>query len=227
MAYRRTASILARLESARETILAAARALVAEGGWSSAQIALTAERAGVAIGTVYRHFPSKGALFSEVLADVSAREVAVVARVAESGGPAPQRLRDGARIFARRALSARRLAYAMVAEPCEAEIDRSRLIWRAELGRVFQHLIEEGVAEGLFRPVDARIAAGSVVGAILEPLVGPLAPDAPAGPQEADRLADAVAENALAIVAAPVGGPPPGAAATPSIRSSSAAPIPG
>src|SRR5712671_6902604 len=43
----------------RERILDAAMALAAEGGWDAVQMREVAERSDVALGTLYRYFPSK------------------------------------------------------------------------------------------------------------------------------------------------------------------------
>jgi AcrR family transcriptional regulator len=59
MAYRSTERTEARRAETRARITSAALALVAEGGYVAAQVAPVAERAGVAVGTVYRYFPSK------------------------------------------------------------------------------------------------------------------------------------------------------------------------
>ncbi|HEX5514142.1 MAG TPA: helix-turn-helix domain-containing protein, partial [Gammaproteobacteria bacterium] len=64
MAYRETPRSRARRQAARQSILSAAEALVSEGGFRNAGIAQVAERAGIAVGTVYRYFQSKGELFS-------------------------------------------------------------------------------------------------------------------------------------------------------------------
>ena len=53
----------------------AAHALIARGGYREAQVAAVAAGAGVATGTVYRHFPSKADLFAEVFRRASQREV--------------------------------------------------------------------------------------------------------------------------------------------------------
>jgi AcrR family transcriptional regulator len=50
----------------REKIINAARAIVAEHG-EAAQIDDVAHKAGVGVGTVYRHFPNKDALMGELL----------------------------------------------------------------------------------------------------------------------------------------------------------------
>ena len=47
----------------RERLLAAAREIVEEEGYGGASVMAIAERAGVASGTLYRHFSSKEELF--------------------------------------------------------------------------------------------------------------------------------------------------------------------
>ena len=70
-----------------------------------ASVAAVAARAGVATGTVYRHFPSKSELFAEVFRRASQREVdAVVAAAAAATGAAADR--RAVETFARRALPA-------------------------------------------------------------------------------------------------------------------------
>jgi AcrR family transcriptional regulator len=64
----------------RELIVAAARTLVAEQG-TEAQIQDVAREAGVGVGTVYRHFPTKDALMGELMA-MCMRENAQIAREA-------------------------------------------------------------------------------------------------------------------------------------------------
>jgi AcrR family transcriptional regulator len=184
----------------RERILRAARELVAENGWQDAQIALIAHRADVATGSVYRHFDSKAHLYAQVLAMVSEREVAVIRAIVESEGPASQRLVDAVFMFSLRAMRGRRLAYALIAEPCEAEIDVARLRYRAQLADVIAKVIREGVKSGEFVDVDPAIAASCVTGAFMEALVGPLAPEAAPDSAAARRVAQSIAALAARMV---------------------------
>ncbi|MGH2909151.1 MAG: helix-turn-helix domain-containing protein, partial [Solirubrobacteraceae bacterium] len=64
----------AAIRSTRERLLAAAQALIEEGGYGAASVIAIADRAGVAAGTLYRHFASKEELFVEVFRSVCGRE---------------------------------------------------------------------------------------------------------------------------------------------------------
>jgi AcrR family transcriptional regulator len=203
MSYRRTEATISRLEDNRARILRAARNLVAEGGWQCAHIATVARNAGLATGTVYRYFPSKAELYAEVLSQVSNRECEVIATIAESGDSATARLEAAVRTFASRALRGRRLAYALIGEPCDPEIDQARLRWRAALSEEFIRIIEDGQREGAFRACDPRIAGACVAGALMEALAGPLAPESIDGSDMAGQLIEEIARNCLALVAAP------------------------
>jgi len=56
--------------STKDTLLAAAAELIREVGFDAMTTAAVAKRAGVAEGTIYRHFPSKDALAQAVFADI-------------------------------------------------------------------------------------------------------------------------------------------------------------
>src|SRR3954447_15909058 len=92
MPYRPTERTEARRAAARERIVTAARELIARGGYREAQVAAVAARAGVATGTVYRHFPSKAELFAEVFRRVSGREVEATRAAAADAAGATARL---------------------------------------------------------------------------------------------------------------------------------------
>jgi AcrR family transcriptional regulator len=203
MVYRRTPAVVTRLEDNRSRILSAARDLVAEGGWRHAHIASVAQKAGVATGTVYRYFPSKAELFAEVLANVSRRERDVVAAIVDGEGTPIARLQGAVEAFAKRALQGRRLAYAMIAEPCEPEIDRARLVWRGALCEEFVRLLDIGQQHGSFRICDARIVGACIVGAFMEALVGPLAPEDVGDDAVAHALIREISDACVAMVALP------------------------
>src|SRR5690349_1506965 len=137
MAYRATERTEARRVEARERIVGAALELVALGGYREAQVAAVARRAGVATGTVYRHFPSKGDLLTEVFRVASQREVDAVATASAADGTAAQRIAAAVDVFARRALRGRRLAWALLAEPVDPAVEAERLRFRRAYADVF------------------------------------------------------------------------------------------
>jgi len=117
----------------RERLLAAAQELIEEGGYGPASVIAIAARAGVAAGTLYRHFASKEELFVEVFRSVCEREErAMRAAGAEMppGASAAERLETVLGTFAERALRNPRLAWALIAEPVDPLVDAERLAYR-------------------------------------------------------------------------------------------------
>ena len=94
--------------------------------------------------------------------------------------------------FAARALRNRRLAWAMIAEPVDAEIDRVRhQLPQGAGGRDSKARIHAAIDGGHLPEQDAGLAAPALVGALLEGLIGPLAPGSrtargPRGGSDAD-----------------------------------------
>src|SRR3954462_4909938 len=149
MPYRPTAKTEARRAETRERIVRAAIDQLADGGYASAGVQTVATRAGVATGTVYRHFPSKSELFAEVFRRASARELAVMADTAAHDElPARERIAIGAETFARRALAEPVRASALLAEPVDPAVEAERLAFRRAYRDVFAATIEQGVAAG-------------------------------------------------------------------------------
>ena len=139
MAYRRTERVAQRLAARHDAIIAAARAVASEGGMAAVQIAPVAERAGIAAGTVYRYFPAKTDLVAALVAAVSERRNS--ARCARRPMPRRGRSRRSprrSRPSPARALRNRRLAWAVIAEPVDAEVDAVRLDYRKALAAEFE-----------------------------------------------------------------------------------------
>ncbi|WP_067481917.1 TetR/AcrR family transcriptional regulator [Actinomadura hibisca] len=180
MPYRRTPGVQARLTASRERIVTAALELVAEGGYRACSVAAVADRAGLATGTVYRHFPGKADLVAEVFRTASQREVDAVARAAALEGTARERVTAVVETFAGRALRAPRLAYALLAEPVDPAVEAERLVFRRAYAEVITRYVAEGVASGELPEQDPVLSATALVGAIGEALVGPLAAGSPA-----------------------------------------------
>jgi AcrR family transcriptional regulator len=197
MAYQRTQQTAQRLAGKRARILKAARDLVADGGWSAAQIDQVAVKAGVATGTVYRYWASKAELCVEIVATVSAREVGVVRAIADADGTPTEKLAAAIRTFASRALQGRRLAYALIAEPVDPGVEVVRLDYRAQLAHGFERILREGIMRGAFPRLDPAVAAACIVGAFMEALVGPLAPAKGTGVRADRHLVEQITQFCL------------------------------
>ena len=193
MPYRPTERTEARRAEVRARIVAAARELIARGGYAEAQVSAVAAAAGVATGTVYRHFPSKAELFAEVFREASQREVDALAEVAaEAPGGAGERIAAAVETFARRALRGRRIAYALLAEPVDPGVEAERLAFRRAYRDVFAGVIAAGVDSGELPEQEPELAGAALVGAIGEALVGPLSPAATA--RDADSVVAALTD---------------------------------
>lgn len=174
MPYRRTPAVQERLDATRASIVETTQALVAERGYAGCSVALVAAGAGVATGTVYRHFPDKAALFTEVFRVATQREVDAVAAAAAAPGTVAERVEACVSTFARRALRAPRMAYALIAEPVDPQVEAERLTYRRAYRDIFAALIDDAVTAGHLPAQDAQVSAAAVVGAMAEALVVPL-----------------------------------------------------
>lgn len=178
MAYRTTVTRIDRDHALRLRILDCAQQRVIGGGFAALTMQALADDVGIATGSLYRHFRSKGELSAEVFAGASQREVDALAEIFRAPGTPTQRLRAGLEQFAARAWHSRRLAFALIAEPVEPEVDEQRLLYRETYAELFIDLLEEGVRAGEFRIGQVGLVAACLVGAIAESLVGPLSPPA-------------------------------------------------
>ncbi len=180
MPYRPTEKTEARKKAQHKLLLSTALNIVAKQGFGNLTIALLAEQAQVAIGTVYKYFESKAVLCAEVFKLATEKEVARVQDAAfpESQGlKCEQRLADAINIFSERALLGRNLAYALIAEPVEEMVQVERLKYRDAYADIFENLIKEGIETGEFCPQDARVSAAALVGTLAETLLGSIVLD--------------------------------------------------
>lgn len=165
-----------RLANNRDRILAAARKLVAEGGFREAQIAAVAAVAGMSTGMIYRYFPSKAELFVEVLGAAVEAEIKILSNIANGSESAGERLSAAVTCFVRRALRGPNLAYAFITEPADPEVDTARIRYRKKFGDVFKAILMDGVEKGELPNQDPEASAACIVGAFTEALVGPIGP---------------------------------------------------
>jgi AcrR family transcriptional regulator len=189
----------------RERLLNAARELIEEGGYGAASVLAIADRAGVAAGTLYRHFASKEELFVEVFRSVCAREERAMRAAADQlseQATARERLETVLGTFARRALRNPRLAWALIAEPVDPRVDAERIAYRARYAELIAAGLAAGIDAGELPEQNVSLTAAALVGGCGEALVGPLSPLASSGPG-----ADEIVEALRTFVGRAVGAP--------------------
>ena len=149
----------------RERILASARAAFAESG-ADAQIDDVARHAGVGVGTVYRHFPTKQALLTELVRQTF-RLFTEWAREALEAGGEPLALIEGLlRRIAETAAGDAGVQYALASSDAqtarsEAQADQDELI------AVIAELIERARRAGTIRPgIEATDIAMLICGVV-------------------------------------------------------------
>jgi AcrR family transcriptional regulator len=197
--YRRTENVTRRLAARHDAIIAAARQIAGEGGMAAVQIAAVAARAGIAAGTVYRYFPAKTDLVAALLKQMTANEIATLRRAAASAPGPLSALSAAIMTFAARALRERRLAFAAMAEPVDADLEGVRLAYRQSLAAEFAARIAAAAAEGRLPDQDAKAAAAALLGLLVEGLIGPLAPDASGREREVIQSLTLTALRALGV----------------------------
>jgi AcrR family transcriptional regulator len=173
--YRPTERTEARKAATRERIVAAAIDQLAAGGYASASIQTVAQRAQVAVGTVYRHFDSKSALFAEAFRRAARRELDEFAAISvDDGRGSVERIGAAVEAWARRALAEPKRAYALLAEPVDPAVEQERLTFRRGYRDVLAQTMQQGIARGELAPHDTQTFSAALIGATAEALIGPL-----------------------------------------------------
>jgi AcrR family transcriptional regulator len=165
--------------SSREKILEIAEALFAAGGFSGVGMRQIAAAVSLGKSSLFHHFPTKLELYGEVLDRVIGRLESALCDGDEHLGKAAEQLDHWIEslvgTLAEDAPAARLMLRALVDEEpfprfeFEPE-DRERLPFEARLGRVigrFRALLEQGIADGVFRPVSIGDTIQTTIGAIV------------------------------------------------------------
>ena len=149
----------------RERILQSARAAFAESG-ADAQIDDVARHAGVGVGTVYRHFPTKQALLTELVRQTF-RLFTGWAREAREAGGEPFELIEGLlRRIAETAAGDAGVQYALTSSAAQAARSEAQAE-QDELIAVIAELIERARRAGTIRPgIEATDIAMLICGVV-------------------------------------------------------------
>ena len=177
MSYKRSSLMQERMEQNREAILQSARELIAQGGIKDAQIQAIAERAGVSSGLVYRYFDNKSQVLIEVLSEAIQHEVKILNHIAESDElTSKQKLDKAVTTFVKRAMNSPQLAYSLMFEPVDAELEHERFRSKQLIKQSIKEILAAGKINGEFGFEDLNTAALCVVGAMTFVVIEPLNP---------------------------------------------------
>lgn len=154
----------------REALLAAGTELFAEHGFDGVSVSAIAERAGTNKAMISYHFGGKRDLYVAILAATFSEIVADAERIASSPGPAPALLRE---IIAAVGDTATRrhphFCTMMLREVLTGgkRLEQTVLAQPVRVLAAVQRIVERGVREGAFRPVDPLLTHLSLVGSLV------------------------------------------------------------
>ncbi|MFC2017968.1 TetR/AcrR family transcriptional regulator [Chloroflexota bacterium] len=150
-------------------ILQAAERLFLEKGYHTVSIEQIADVAGVSKGLVHYHFINKEKLLVCILKDMLAKLSTRLDDIAESNETAQSKIRLAIKSYLDLASSRLELARIMIFEDVLTEETKNNLVILMEENMLkLAGLVEAGTSKGEFKPVNSRLVANLMTGAIIE-----------------------------------------------------------
>jgi AcrR family transcriptional regulator len=152
----------------RKEIIRVASKLFSEKSYHDVTMEEIAEKVGVAKGTIYLYFDSKEKLYLEILEDSYQDIESLIKKEIAKSDPAPQKLKKVLNLifgFYRQNLDILRIL----------SRDETHLIrehyeftehWRLRRLRLYERILEKGVKEGSFRPINTKLTALVIFGLV-------------------------------------------------------------
>jgi TetR/AcrR family transcriptional regulator, cholesterol catabolism regulator len=157
-------------DARRREILDAAVRLFRTKGYESARLEDVAEELGATKAFIYYYFPKKVDLLLEICHDAINNAAERQARILSSDAPPDERLRLAIEdpISFMESNAAVWSVFFREFELVSASDPRRRAIAKrlTDYGRHLEDLIKEGIAYGVFRPVDPRIVTNAILGMV-------------------------------------------------------------
>ena len=183
-------------EATRQRLLRAALELYTTVGFRATTTPAIAARAGVAEGTIYRHFRGKEHLLNEVFRGAQ-RWGTTIVRETETEGPAPSRLQQIARRLLETASSDAPTTRMLLRRRDEQHLDERSREAEREFRDALQHVVAAGKSDGVVRsgPADLWTDVWLALVAFVAERVGARewTPDAPPVGMALDAAWDAIA----------------------------------
>lgn len=154
----------------RDALLAAGTRLFAERGYDGVPVRAIARTAGVNTAMISYHFGGKRKLYLAIVGATFAEIVSEIERLAGSSTPAPDALRELIAVVGD--IATRRHPYfctMMLREVLTGgkRLDSEVVAQPARILAAVQRIVERGVREGAFRPVDPLLTHLSLVGSLV------------------------------------------------------------
>src|SRR5437867_2072000 len=154
----------------RDALLAAGTELFAERGYDGVPVWAVAQKAGVNKAMISYHFGGKRKLYRAIVSATFGEMVASVERLAESPRPAPEVLRELIAVVGEIATRRHPHFCSMMLREVLAgrtHLDPALIDKPARILGAVQRIVERGVADGDFRPVDPLLTHLSLVGSLV------------------------------------------------------------
>ena len=183
-------------------IIAEAARLFAERGFAGTSLQNIADATGLTRPALYHYVRNKEDILAKLVTELAELPAQTLRAVnAEQGLSAPERLRRMARAVALLQATGPTKFQLLIRSEADlpVELETRYAESRRSVLREFVGVLDTGIAEGTFRPVDARVAALSILGQCN--WVAWWHHDAT--PEENERVADEIADLAVASVLAP------------------------
>jgi TetR/AcrR family transcriptional regulator len=157
-------------EATRQALMAAGTRLFAERGYDGVPVSAIADRAAVNKAMISYHFGGKRKLYRAILTSTFADIVARAEALARSGRPGPELLRELVALIADIATRRNPHFPAMMLREVLAggrNLEPATMAYPLRVASAVRYIVERGVREGTFRPVDPLLTHLTLVGSLL------------------------------------------------------------
>jgi AcrR family transcriptional regulator len=174
---------LERRSQRRLQILSAARKVFSLKGYHASSVSDILKEAGIARGTFYLYFPSKRAIFDELLEQMFSQISRAVRRVRTEPGSEPVLEQMSRNVYGVVNVleQNRELTIILLREAVglDADFDQKLTAFYDRISRMIEAALRLGQTMGLVRACDPRLISRCVLGSLKEVMIGVLLSDSP------------------------------------------------